>query len=209
MTRSVTDTGNSRLSGSRRSGGSRRIWGGGGIRPAWLIAAIAVLGIAAAGCFPKGGAYPIDIFTEMHYSQAFRSQEPPRLDGVRGAEVFVGLGTDETLVLQLTREREYVPAVASRLFAVNCSVCHGVNGRGDCPVAIFLTTPELTRDPKTAYSAPPDLTESRERLDKDALFGIVSSGINVMPRFELLLSEEDRWDIVNYVFDTEDGLGSQ
>ena len=208
MNRSVTDTGDSRLSGSRRSGGSRRIWGGGGIRPAWLIAAIAVLGIAAIGCFPKGGAYPIEIFTEMHYSQAFRSQEPPRLDAVRGAEVFVGLGTDETLALSLTQERTYVPAVASRLYAVNCSVCHGVSGLGDGPVATFLTTPSLTRD-GVAYGAPPNLTESRERLEKDVLFGIVSSGINVMPRFELLLSEEDRWDIVSYVFDTESGLGSQ
>ncbi len=200
MIDSVSNSGahavNGRLNGRRR------------VRPAWLIAAIAVLGIAAIGCFPKSGAYPIEIFTEMHYSQAFRSQEPPRLDAVRGAEVFVGLGTDETLALSLTQERAYVPAVASRLFAINCSVCHGASGRGDGPIAIFLTTPELTRD-GNAYSAPPDLTESRERLGKDGLFAIMSSGINVMPRFELLLSEEDRWDIVNYVFDTESGLGPQ
>ncbi len=196
MNRSVAHTGNARIRGRRR------------IRPAWLIAAIAVLGIAATGCFPKAGSYPIEIFTEMHYSQAFRSQEPPRLDAVRGAEVFVGLSTEETLTLTLTQEREYVPAVASQLYAVNCSVCHGDSGRGDGPVAIFLTTKELTRD-GAGYGAPPDLQASRERLDKSAFFGIVSSGINVMPRFELLLSEEDRWDIVNYVFDMETGLGSQ
>ncbi len=196
MIRSVAHTGKTGLSGSRR------------IRRAGLIAAIAVLGIAAIGCFPKSGTYPIEIFTEMHYSQAFRSQEPPRLDAVRGAEVFVGLGTDETLALTLTRERDYVPAVASHLYAVNCSVCHGDGGLGDGPVATFLTTPNLTRD-GTAYAAPPNLQDSRERLGKDALFGVVSSGINVMPRFELLLSEEDRWDIVNYVFDMETGLGSQ
>ncbi len=198
MIRSAAHTGNTRLSGSSR------------IRPAWLIAAIAVVGIAAIGCFPKGGTYPIEIFTEMHYSQAFRSQEPPRLDAVRGAEVFVGLGTDETLSLSLTQEREYVPAVASHLYAVNCSACHGDSGKGDGPVATFLTTPNLTRD-GVAYGAPPNLQTSRDRLDENAFFGIVSSGINVMPRFELLLSEEDRWDIVKYVFDLDmkTGLGSQ
>ncbi len=199
---------NSSVSNTGAQKGNARIRSGSLIRPAWLIAAIAVLGIAAAGCFPKTGTYPIEIFTEMHYSQAFRSQEPPRLDAVRGAEVFVGLGAEETLVLTLTQEREYVPAVASDLYAVNCAVCHGAGGRGDGPVAIFLTTPELTKD-GVAYGAPSDLHKSRERLAKDVFFGIVSSGINVMPRFELLLSEEDRWDIVNYVFDTETGLGSQ
>ena len=178
------------------------------IKPAWLIAAIAVLSIAAIGCFPKTGAYPIDIFTEMHYSQAFRSQEPPRLDAVRGAEVFVALGTDETLEMSLTQERPYVVSVASHLYAVNCSVCHGAGGKGDGPVATFLTSGSLTRD-GNPYSAPPNLTLSRDKLDKDAFFGLVSSGINVMPRFELLLSEEDRRDIVNYVFDTDSGLGSQ
>ncbi len=178
------------------------------IKPAWLIAAIAVLGIAAIGCFPKTGAYPIDIFTEMHYSQAFRSQEPPRLDAVRGAEVFVALGTDETLEMSLTQERPYVVSVASHLYAVNCSVCHGTGGEGDGPVATFLTSGSLTRD-GNPYSAPPNLIDTRGKLDKDAVFGIVSSGINVMPRFELLLSEEDRRDIVNYVFDRDSGLGSQ
>lgn len=196
MSDSVAQTGSAHPRAGRR------------FKPAWLVAAIAVLGIAAIGCFPKAGSYPIEIFTEMHYSQAFRSQEPPRLDAVRGAEVFVGLSTNETLAISLTQERAYVPAVASHLYAVNCAVCHGTGGLGDGPVATFLTSASLTRD-GTAYAAPPDLHVSRDRLDKNALFGIVSSGINVMPRFELLLSEEDRWDIVNYVFDTETGLGSQ
>jgi len=30
----------------------------------------------------------------------------------------------------------------------------------------------------------------------------------VMPKFRLLLSEEDRWDIVNYVYDTISGLSA-
>ena len=185
-----------------------RLWAGSRIRPAWLIAAIAVLGIAAIGCFPKSGTYPIEIFTEMHYSQSFRSQEPPRLDAVRGAEVFVGLGTEETLDIALTRERAYVPAVASQLYTVNCSVCHGDSGTGDGPISTFLTSPSLTVG-DGAYAAPPNLQTSRDTLGRDVFFGLVSSGINVMPRFELLLSEEDRWDIVNYVFDTNNGLGSQ
>ena len=197
MSDSAAQTGNARPRAGRR------------IRPAWLIAAIAVLGIAAIGCFPKAGAYPIEIFTEMHYSQAFRSQEPPRLDAVRGAEVFVSVGTEETLAISLTRERAYVPAVASGLYAVNCSVCHGVSGEGDGPLVTFLTTPKLTKDGVAISRPPPNLLESRDRLGRDGFFAFASAGFEVMPRFELLLSEEDRWDIVNYVFDTKTGLGTQ
>jgi mono/diheme cytochrome c family protein len=34
------------------------------------------------------------------------------------------------------------------------------------------------------------------------MFGLVTNGILVMPRFGPLLSEAERWDIVRYIFDT-------
>ena len=33
------------------------------VKPMWIIAAIAVLGILSTACFPKQGTYPIEIFT--------------------------------------------------------------------------------------------------------------------------------------------------
>ncbi len=169
-----------------------------------MLTALVVLGIAGISCFPKQGSYPIEIFTEMHYSQAYRSQEPPRLDAVQGAEVFVPIGSDVSLEVPEKRQRPYNSAVAAELFRVNCSTCHGVRGEGDGPIVPFLTSTNTVTG--KSYGRPPDLLESRDRLNEDAVFAIVTNGIVVMPVFSLLLPEEERWDIVAYIFDREGGL---
>jgi mono/diheme cytochrome c family protein len=58
------------------------------------------------------------------------------------------------------------------------------------------------------YNPPPNLQETRQRLDEQAVFGIVNSGLQVMPRFGALLSEEEIWQIVSYIYDTQGGLGT-
>ena len=45
----------------------------------------------------ESGTYPIEIFTEMHYSQAYRSQEIPRLSGVESAVAYNGEGDAQTV----------------------------------------------------------------------------------------------------------------
>jgi hypothetical protein len=35
------------------------------------------------------GTYPIEIFSEMHSSQAYKNQEPPRLNSVETAQKFL------------------------------------------------------------------------------------------------------------------------
>ena len=181
------------------------------LKPTWIIAAIAVLGILSTACFPKQGTYPIEIFTEMHYSQSFKAQEPPRLDAVRGAEVFVSLGTDSVLAMTERQERAYEPAIAAELFRVNCSVCHGLGGQGDGAINQYLTASDSyyasQNDGQTYSPAPNILESSRTKFTDDAFFAFISNGQNVMPIFRLLLSEEDRWDIVNYVYDVDNGLG--
>ena len=183
------------------------------VKPMWIIAAIAVLGILSTACFPKQGSYPIEIFTEMHYSQSFKAQEPPRLDAVRGAEVFVSLGTDGVLAMTERQERAYIPSTAAELFRVNCSVCHGVGGRGDGAINQYLTAADsyyASQNDGTTYSPAPNILESSQsKFSDEAFFAFISNGQNVMPRFSLLLSEEDRWDIVNYVYDIETGLSSR
>ena len=181
------------------------------LKPTWIIAAIAVLGILSTACFPKQGTYPIEIFTEMHYSQSFKAQEPPRLDAVRGAEVFVSLGTDSVLAMTERQERAYEPVIAAELFRVNCSVCHGLGGQGDGAINQYLTAADSyyasQNDGQTYPPAPNILESSRTKFTDDAFFAFISNGQNVMPIFRLLLSEEDRWDIVNYVYDVDNGLG--
>ena len=128
------------------------------------------------------------------------------LPGVVGAQVFVSHPTDQTLNIPEKQKRAYDPAVAAELYQVNCAACHGTGGQGDGPITPFLTSAELTRD-GNAYPAPPNLMDSRDVRVEDVVFSLMSNGINVMPRFDLLLTEEERWDLVAYIFDTENGLG--
>ena len=177
-----------------------------------LLIALASVALLAVACVQESGTYPIEIFTEMHYSEAFRSQEIPRLPGVESAAAYNGEGNVQNVlnVLPANEAHPYDAGAGAELFRVNCSVCHGVAGMGDGPAAAHITSPNSAwaTDTGAPYGVPPNLQDSRTRLNEDAMFGIVSNGILVMPRFGPLLSEAERWDIVRYVFDTSGtGLG--
>jgi mono/diheme cytochrome c family protein len=76
------------------------------------------------------------------------------------------------------------------IFATNCAVCHGAEGRGDGPSAESLET------------KPADLTEGHvQELSDGSLFYIVSHGKpeTPMPAWEGVLEEEDRWNVVNFL----------
>lgn len=77
-----------------------------------------------------------------------------------------------------------------QLYAQNCAVCHGDQGFGDGPSAVAL-------DPK-----PANLHEDHvQGLPDGALFWIISHGVpeTAMPPWENVLSEEERWHIVNFL----------
>ena len=175
---------------------------------------IAALGLAAAAlllaaaCVQQNNTYPVDIFTEMHYSQSIRSQEGPRLDPVPDAVVVNVMGGSEgVLEVPAINERAYVPAVAAELYRVNCSACHGLEGRGDGRVAGYLSSSRtLTGEPYG--SPPPNLLESRAALDQDAAYAIIAGGVAVMPQFRNYLAEEEIRDLVAYMYDEDTGLGS-
>lgn len=175
-----------------------------------------LLSLAAASvsacAFQESNTYPVETFSEMHYSQSFRSQEPPRLAPPAESVVFASAGHPDTVLnVPDKRERPYDPAVAGNLFRVNCSVCHGEFGLGDGKIVRHLTSTAsfyaTTNDGKV-YGKPPNLVESAaERLSaRDTMVAFVTSGGRVMPPFGKLLSEEDIRDIVNYIFDDETGL---
>lgn len=174
-----------------------------------LAVALVIAGLLAAGCVTRRGTYPIEVFSEQHYSQSYRSQEPPRVPPAAEAVVFQGLGAGEVLNVPERRERPYDAALAAELYRVNCSVCHGAQGLGDGPVLPHLTAPDSYYASTTGqpYAAPPNLKDTRIQRDQDTVFSIITSGIVVMPRFGLLLTEEERRDLVRYIFDTNTGLG--
>lgn len=178
-----------------------------------MVIGLMMLGtLATSACaVQENNTYPVETFSEMHYSQSFKMQEPPRLAPPADSVVFTSAGgVDEHLSVPDKRERAYDPAVAGDLYRVNCAVCHGDTGLGDGKAARHITSDQsfYATTQGTAYAAPPNLVESAAtRLtDRDVMVSFVTSGAVVMPSFGKLLPEEDIRDIVNYIFDDSTGL---
>jgi len=177
-----------------------------------IVGLLILTSVTASACaVQESNTYPVETFSEMHYSQSFRMQEPPRLAPLADSVAFVSAG-DASQVLNVPnkRERAYDPAVASNLYRVNCSVCHGVSGLGDGNAARHITSANsfYATTQGIPYGAPPNLVDSAAtRLtERDTMVGFITSGAVVMPPFGKLLPEEDIRDIVNYIFDKETGL---
>ena len=73
------------------------------------------------------------------------------------------------------------------LFISNCVPCHGEKGKGDGLGAISL-------DPK-----PADLTTPMPEDTDGALYYMISTGHNPMPKFNTTLNDRQRWELVNYI----------
>ncbi len=178
-----------------------------------LVAGLLMLSsVAASACaVQESNTYPVELFSEMHYSQAYKAQEPPRLAPPAEAVVFASIGDPEQILnVPDKRERAYDPVVAGNLYQVNCAVCHGVGGKGDGKAVrhIISSSSFYATTQGVPYAAPPDLVNSAAtRLtDRDIMVSFVTSGAVVMPAFGKLLPEEDIRDIVNYIFDDATGL---
>ena len=181
-------------------------------RFALTVGLLMLASVATSACaVQKSNTYPVETFSEMHYSQSFRMQEVPRLDVPASAVVFSSAGgVDQVLNVPDKRERAYDPAVAGNLYQVNCAVCHGVTGLGDGKAARHITSTGSywAKEEGSPYPAPPNLVESAAtRLtERDTMVLFATSGARVMPAFGKLLPEEDIRDIVNYIFDDQNGL---
>ena len=177
------------------------------VRPLIAVALVAVTAVACA--VQESNTYPIEIFSEMHYSQSTRMQEPPRLAPAEDAVPFVEIGTDQVLTVPEKRERPYDVTRARELYRVNCSVCHGISGTGDGPAAQHITSANSywaqTND--SPYVGPADLIEKRETYDQEAMINLITNGVIVMPRFSNLLPEEDIREIATYIYDQNNGVG--
>ncbi len=85
-------------------------------------------------------------------------------------------------------------AKGSEIYLAECESCHGRGGRGDGPEA---------RDLEARV---PDLTTSGAMEEPDgALFWKLTLGRKPMPSYGKLLSNEDRWHVVNYLRTLESG----
>ena len=159
------------------------------------FAAILAIAAAVAACTP--GAYQIDLFRELHYQPSQRLQEPNRLAPPVGAVPITGRSTalsfDEAAPLQ-----NPIPATAQnreqaqKLFSVNCAVCHGPNADGKSPVADRFATAGVV--PPVDFRSP----RVRGRTDGQ-LYWIVTNGVGNMPPFGDLLTDDQRWMLVQVI----------
>ncbi len=174
----------------------------------FAVLVVAVIGSTACAV-QESNTYPIEIFSEMHYSQSTRMQEPPRLAPAEDAVPFRQIGTEEVLVVPERAERPYDAGRARELYRVNCSTCHGMSGAGDGPASphIVATDSYWATTNDAPYVGPANLIEKRETYDQDAMFNLVNNGVIVMPRFKHLLPEEDIREIVAYIYDQNTGVG--
>ena len=171
--------------------------------------------------FPKTGSHAVQIFSEMHYSPSYRSQEVPRIlppEGsvpVTGAEVKIfDIEALKSLSIQ-DHVANYDGSQAAKIYTVNCQVCHGQSLQGDGPIT---TLNSARGDGSKAYSgaAPVNLISERvDDLSDGEIFGYITWGgrpglaaagrgkesTAIMPQFGYLLTEEQRWQLVQYIRD--------
>ena len=75
-----------------------------------------------------------------------------------------------------------------KIYTQFCVTCHGTKGKGDGIAAPGLPKP------------PADHTSAFVQNQKDgALFWIITAGNNPMPSYLKVLTETQRWQVVNYI----------
>jgi mono/diheme cytochrome c family protein len=75
------------------------------------------------------------------------------------------------------------------LFENYCTTCHGLNGSGHGPAAHGITT-----FPRQLW-----VWNNSDSSTDGYLFWFITNGRNEMPPWGLILSENDRWDVINYI----------
>src|SRR5262249_42484711 len=97
----------------------------------------------------------------------------------------------------LTRQNPFLPDTNSlragrMIYMSQCTACHGLSGRGDGPAANGMNPPPANLPYHQATAAGhPD----------GQIFEWISKGFpgSAMPAFEGTLTEEQRWDVINYI----------
>ena len=77
---------------------------------------------------------------------------------------------------------------AKVIYTTYCSPCHGSKGKGDGVAAAGLAT------------KPADHSSDYVQKQSDgALFWMISQGSNPMPSYKTTLTDNQRWELVNYI----------
>lgn len=77
-------------------------------------------------------------------------------------------------------------AVGKTAFENNCTLCHGMTGKGDGRMGAVFKVPDLS-DPSVA------------KQSDGALYWKITTGNQPMAAYKDLLTDKERWSIVNYL----------
>lgn len=146
-----------------------------------LLALMAVLLLLAACSSPAAEAES----DEMHMEEDGHSHSPE--EHMAGAH---NVPEEAAAVPNPIAATDESVDAGRTIFATNCAVCHGEEGRGDGPGAAGL-------DPQ-----PADLNAGHvQGLSDGGLFYIVSHGKpdSPMPAWEGVLTEDQRWNLINFL----------
>jgi mono/diheme cytochrome c family protein len=166
-----------------------------GLRRAWVLGASMTLALVLAGCgdvIPSTNTYPIDFFSEMHFSKAWTAGEPDGWNPPEGAVPITGGEIDysEEEAAELENPFNANTELGQHVYAINCAHCHGPEGAGDGIVGAFLT----------GYDGPEPANLQESDLNDGQMFWVVTNGIPPnMPAFKRLLTPEERWAVVDYL----------
>ena len=178
---------------------STKVRGRRGLRRAWVLGVSLTVTLVLAGCgdmVPSTNTYPIDFFSEMHYSKAWTAGEPDGLNPPAGSVPITGaeVAWDMDEVADLENPYGGAAELGANVYAMNCVQCHGADGDGEGPVVPFWTghSPDAP--------VPSNLQEAAGDWTDGELYWIVTYGLgDYMPRFGPLLTEEERWALVEHL----------
>ncbi len=157
---------------------------------------------------PTSTAEQTPTITPTTTTQASSQATTPALGGMSmgmGAGGGMGPGSNTRLFHSVPIPTEYAGKVSpteadatslaqgQQSFNLYCATCHGESGMGDGPAGVAL-------DP-----APPAIAMTSQMLGDDYLLWRISEGgamdpfNSAMPTWKGVLSEDQRWDVINYV----------
>lgn len=161
---------------------------------ALAVSLVAALLLAACGGGPSSPSAAQQADTSAEETQHMQAHEHDDEHAHDADEHMSAMGHDvpeeaDAMLNPIQADDESLAAGAA-LYAANCVVCHGETGQGDGPTA------------KELEKKPADLHADHVQDNSDgALFHIISHGRpdTPMPAWEDVLSEEERWHVVNFL----------
>lgn len=169
-----------------------------------MFATVFLVGLS--GCGPSGNKPNVELIQDMYVQPALKAQDtdpftgktnmrvPPEGTAAQNREVYLYKGNVDGAIKNLVNPygnpSPEVLAIGEKHYKNFCFVCHGMEGKGDGPVAA-----------KFVGVKPPPLLSDKVRAMKDGqIFHIINDGQGVMGSYANHMPFfKDRWALISYV----------